>query len=106
MLKRTNRLRDKKTIGDIFKERPIKGALFTVYKKNIASPPRLAVITSGKNIKLATKRNRLRRRLNEIFREVLSDLPPKIQVLVVAKREAAEASYKNLKSELARAIKQ
>lgn len=106
MLPRKNRLRDERTIKSVFKEKPIQARLFVIYKKRSGPPPELLVVTAAKRIKRATRRNRLRRRLHEAFREILPLLPAAFKIIVLAKPEAATASYNEIKNELVQALSQ
>lgn len=106
MLPRKNRLRDREAIEALFQEKPIQTRLFVVYKKKSTPPPQLLVVAGAKKIKRSTRRNRFRRRLHEAFREILPTIPTTLKVIVLARPEAAEADYGEIKDQLAHALAQ
>ncbi len=55
--------------------------------------PRVAFITSTKMFKKAVDRNRTKRRLREVIRELWNEIPKNTQLLFVAKPEAKDADY-------------
>lgn len=75
---------------------------------------RVGIVVSGK-VGNAVVRNRVRRRLREALRELLRERPvvsdqaswngvPSCDMLVIARPEAAEADYKQLKRALERSL--
>jgi ribonuclease P protein component len=53
----------------------------------------------------AVQRNRVRRRLRHLVRERLAELPAASRIVVRANPAAAEASYSELRDDLARCLK-
>ncbi len=74
--RKNNRLLLKKDFDCVFENpKRTKDSNFTVlYKKNSKNYPRLGLIISKKNCKLASKRNRLKRIIRESFRNNISKL--------------------------------
>jgi ribonuclease P protein component len=63
-----------------------------------ARPTRIGVVTS-KKVGGAVVRNRVRRRLREIFRLARPDLSPGWMIITSAKTAAADASFEELREE-------
>ena len=70
---------------------------YTLYfQKNTLEHPRLGIIASKKNIRLAVERNRIRRIVRETFRQ--SKIAPNgIDIVIVVKREAKGVNRKELR---------
>lgn len=66
--------------------------------------PRLGLSVS-KKVGTAVKRNRVRRRLKEIFRSSLQMVPGNLDFVISARPPAAEASFDELNDEFARALR-
>lgn len=102
MLPRTHRLRDKKTVDQVFKAGTLQKAKFFSVRKNSMTPPsQLLVMVGTKVSKKASKRNRLRRQIQEAFQELLPGVPVSLKVVVTVNRAALEARYIELKNTLA-----
>lgn len=69
-----------------------------VLRENEPRPARVGLITS-KRVGGAVVRNKTRRRLREISRACLQNLPPGLNLVVVAKSAAAKATFDELKAE-------
>jgi ribonuclease P protein component len=86
MFSKTNRLQKKNEIdsvfkkGKSFKEGPV---LLKVLKTDLENP-RFAFVISHKVSKRATVRNKLRRRLKNIFQKFLGDKKISMDILVIA----------------------
>jgi ribonuclease P protein component len=81
-----------------------KGKLFSVHVlSNAVGKPRLGLSVS-KKVGTAVERNRVRRRLKEIFRSSADKLPGNLDFVVSARPAAAEASFKELKEEFLGAL--
>ncbi len=65
---------------------------------NTVGKPRLGLSVS-KKVGTAVKRNRVRRRLKEIFRSSLAGLPGELDLVISARPAAAEASFEELSEE-------
>ncbi len=68
-------------------------------RREVEGPTRLGVTVSRK-VGGAVVRNRIKRRIREAFRQRQRELPPGFDLVVVAKREAAEASFRQIEGEL------
>jgi ribonuclease P protein component len=66
--------------------------------------PRLGLSVS-KRVGSSVVRNRVRRRLKEIFRSSVADLPCDLDLVISARPAAAEASFEELKEEFLRSIR-
>jgi ribonuclease P protein component len=69
-----------------------------------SGPCRVGFITS-RRLGVAVVRNRVRRRLREIVREHQHDLRQDLWIVLIAKRDAANASYRALEDEWLRLAK-
>lgn len=91
MLSRQNRLTSSKDFERAFKKtRPIftRNLSFRVFKKNRESyPTRVGFIISNKISKLATRRNALKRQLRKIVHDLISELKPGYDVIIVVKSD-------------------
>jgi len=65
---------------------------------------RVAFVVSKKVSKLAVRRNLIRRRLREAFRQLLEPQTPPLDLIVITHREAVEADYWQLHAALAQAM--
>jgi ribonuclease P protein component len=81
-----------------------RGRLFSVHAlPNGVGKLRLGLSVS-KKVGVAVKRNRVRRRLKEIFRSSARDLPDNLDLVISARPAAAEASFEELNEEFLRAL--
>jgi ribonuclease P protein component len=81
-----------------------RGKLFSVHVlPNTVGKPRLGLSVS-KKVGTAVKRNRVRRRLKEIFRSSTTKLPDNLDFVVSARPAAAEASFEELNEEFLRSL--
>lgn len=62
--------------------------------------PRLGITISNKVEKIAPRRNTFKRRIREIFRKHLKIIRDPWDILVIARKNALEASHSELKEEL------
>lgn len=69
---------------------------FTVWKAQ--APLRLG-ITVSKRVGGAVVRNRVKRLLREVFRHVKDRLPPGLQLVIVAKADAAQLDFQRTRAE-------
>ena len=70
---------------------------------NTVGKPRLGLSVS-KKVGTAVKRNRVRRRLKEIFRSSFARLPGELDLVISARPAAAEASFEELSEEFLRGM--
>jgi ribonuclease P protein component len=66
-------------------------------------PARVGFVV-GKTVGAAVVRNRVRRRLRHLVRDRLAELPPASTLVVRALAAAADASYAELRDDLARCL--
>jgi ribonuclease P protein component len=72
---------------------------FTTWSAQLPqAPPRLG-ITVSKRVGVAVVRTRVKRLLREVFRQNKSRLPPGLQLVIVAKAEAAHLDYPRTSAE-------
>jgi ribonuclease P protein component len=85
--------------------RPIFGPYCTLRireTKNV--PTKVAFITSTKVMKLAVDRNRAKRRMRAIVRELWAELPANFSLLFILKPECKDVDYKKLTEEVRRLV--
>ena len=81
-----------------------RGRLLSIYVlPNALDSPRLGLSVS-RRVGNAVKRNKVRRRLKEIFRALVTSLPDGADFVIVARSPAAEASFEELKDEFLRFV--
>jgi ribonuclease P protein component len=66
--------------------------------------PRRVAFAVTRQIRGAVRRNRARRRMREAFRAVRGVAPPRVALVVIAKRGALEAPFPALRAELRDAL--
>ncbi len=82
-----------------------RGRLFSVHLlPNTLGSPRLGLSVS-KKVGGAVKRNKVRRRLKEIFRSSVESLPNDADFVISARPSAAEASFEELNDEFLRSLR-
>lgn len=91
------RLRTTRDFQEVFADRRrIRSRFFLIYYRSSSTrKPRLGVITGKRNLKLAVKRNRIRRIVREQFRLIQHKLAG-YDIIVIANREAGTATNKEL----------
>lgn len=106
MLAKTHRLTQKRDFEKLSNQgRSVFGPFLTMRVRSVANPvPRIAFITSTKVFKLAVDRNRVKRRLRAILRELLPKVPPSLHILFVVKPEALHAEHLALTAEVERLL--
>ncbi len=81
-----------------------RGSLFSVHLlPNALGSTRLGLSVS-KKVGGAVKRNKVRRRLKEIFRSSMKNLPDDADFVISARPPAAEASFEELNDEFLRSL--
>ena len=82
-----------------------RGTLFSIHAlPNSVGRPRLGLSVS-KKVGVAVKRNAVRRRMREIFRSAVPDLPGGIDIVVSSRAAAADADFEELKREFLAAMR-
>jgi ribonuclease P protein component len=71
----------------------------------LAQPSRLAIAVTTKIDKRATVRNRIKRRVREVFRQYRAHLRTPIDLLVVARRDVQSCTFEQVERELAGALR-
>ncbi len=105
MLVQENRLKDKLVIRNIFKTgRVTKTPFFNIYQKLISSPPQLLVVVSSEVSKSSVRRNLVKRRIRETFREILPEIDSSLKIIVVTQKEILEAPAQEIKKELKKVL--
>ena len=96
----TDPLRDNRNFRRLYaKGRSCVGSCMVLYgRKNRTSGSRLGITVGGK-VGNAVVRNKIRRRLREIYRLHESELAPGFDMVIVARGRAAGAAYACLESE-------
>ncbi len=75
--------------------------LFTlIVSPNNLSTPRFAILISKKNVRLATRRNRLKRQISHILRTNLSTIPSDCDYLIIPKSICMDQDNQNLSTNL------
>ena len=106
MLTKPHRLTQKKDFARLSTQgRSVFGPFVTMRVRSSSEVgPRIAFITSTKVFKLSVDRNRVKRRLRAILRELLPEVPKNIHLLFVVKPEALGASHVDLVAEIRRLL--
>lgn len=109
MISRSNRFHGYNSLRGVYRlGRTARGPLFAI--KARPNPKRrnyrLAVVVSRKVSKSAVARNRMRRRLYELAKEVLAGAQPHDIVITVFHDSLAETSHKDLRSQLKKQLKE
>ena len=71
---------------------------------NTMGKPRLGLSVS-KKVGTAVNRNKVRRRLKEVFRSSAGELPSDTDIVISARPAAAEASFEELNEEFLRSLR-
>jgi len=99
MLPQSNRLRKKEDVDRVFRRgRPVNGGLLMIKSLGSdSSTPRVAVLVGKKLEKKAVHRNRIKRRLREVIRLHIDQLPAGRDLLIVARSsKIRDISWKKL----------
>ncbi|MFZ2804736.1 MAG: ribonuclease P protein component [Patescibacteria group bacterium] len=107
MLPKTRRLTKKKDFMKLAVQgRSVFGPYATLRINHAQSgtKSRIAFITSTKVFKLAVDRNRAKRRMREVLRGLLSEIPDGLSLLFVLKPESRDAKYESLVEEVKRLL--
>ncbi|MDD5696510.1 MAG: ribonuclease P protein component [Candidatus Pacebacteria bacterium] len=107
MLPKINRLKKKKDFEKIFHEgKSIKGptTYFRILKTKEPSP-RVGFIVSKKVSLKAVERNKIRRRMRESVRKVLSTLKGGWDIIIIASPRIKKSSFDEIRGEIEKAFK-
>ena len=107
MFLRKNRLTREKDIEQVFK----RGRYFFVrdlgikFIKNNLDYPRFTCVVSNKISKKAVERNRIKRRLREIIRLTIPNLPQDIDLVVFTRPSIKEIDYQEMEKQIHSCLK-
>jgi ribonuclease P protein component len=94
------RLKGKRNIDKVYKEKSTRGSFFVVRQKsNFLDYPRIAIVVSKKVSPKAVVRNKLKRRTSEVIRLNLEKLQGKDLIITILPH-ATEKDLKELKTDL------
>lgn len=101
MLPRPHRLTKKKDFDLTYQQgKAVGGRLFLIrFKSNQEGRIRVGIVISKKVAKKAVTRNKLKRRIREIVRSVALERKENVDLVIIAKKAATNASYLELESE-------
>lgn len=108
MLPKHNRIVKKTEFQEVLhKGQTIQGKLFglVVYDKSDNSPAKIGIIISKKISKLATRRNRARRLIKEVARELIKNLKPGLRFVFLAKRSIIDANLVEIREDIVKIFK-
>lgn len=107
MLPQENRLRKTRDFDAVFKKGRFFGTKFLIFKymANGLLETRVGFVVGTKVSKSAVKRNRLKRRLREIFRLNLDKIKPGFDISVITRPGAADMEYGDLEKDVIFALK-
>lgn len=102
MLSSKNRLRKKSDINRVFRQgvRMAGNFIFLRFAKNNLNTNRFTFIISSKISKKAVLRNRIKRQLREVFKNISFKQQPGFDFLVVAKPGIINKKFKEIKEEI------
>lgn len=96
---RTERLRSSGEFSSVYSGRRVTGSMFILYYKCIDD--RKAGFTVSKKVsKSAVKRNRLKRRMREVYRRSKSMLPENVSIVIRALPQALGADFNEIEAEI------
>ncbi len=107
MLPRKHRLKKKKEFERVFKEGKAKKKdfLFIKFIKNNLDDTRFGFVVSKKISKKAVVRNKVKRRLREAAREMLSEIKPGYDIVIVAQKGIEKQDFFQIKENLRQLLK-
>jgi ribonuclease P protein component len=105
MLPKTHRLRRMRDFALLSqKGRVVYGPFFTLRFRASDAPTRVGFVVSTKIYKRAHDRNRTKRRLREAIRLIQVSWPEKQDILLIARPEARDAPFEDIKAAVLRAF--
>lgn len=101
MLKKDNRINSPVIFKEILKHGQKKEHQYfkIVFLKNNIKQSRFAVIVSSKNYRLAVQRNLIKRRMRNILKELIIDIPLGFDVLIFIKKDCLNLGFFDLKKQ-------
>ncbi|MDA2930310.1 ribonuclease P protein component [Acidobacteria bacterium AH-259-O06] len=100
------RLRKRREFLDVYKRGDsVRAAHFVLYVLENNLPYHRLGITASRKVGKAVVRNRIKRRVREIFRANKPAISPPCDLVVNIKRSAADVSYQEIKRDFLRAIR-
>jgi len=105
MLPKTERLHRAKDFALLSqKGRVIYSPFYALRLRTSQGPTKVGFVTSTKVFKTAVARNRGKRRMREILRELKSEWPKNLDLLFILKLEVTKADYQELLSQVRRSF--
>ena len=99
MLARPQRLRRMKDFALLSQRgRPVFSATFTLRFRQSNEATKVGFVASNKLFRRANKRNRAKRRMRALLREVMPSWPEKMDLLFILKPDTLTAEYADLKT--------
>ena len=97
-----NRLLNKEQFDAVFqkREKQYSHCFISYVAENTEGFPRVGVILSKKQIRLATQRNTIRRIVKESFRHAIRDLP-NVDIVIIGLKNATQVSKKDFARRIA-----
>ncbi len=84
----------------LFTGKRVSGSMFIIHYKHLGNNGKAGIIVSKKVSKSAVERNKLKRRLREIYRRNRLVLPENISVIIRSMPKAAGADFNEIKREV------
>ena len=94
------RIRKTSEYNALYTGKRVSGSMFIVYYNILGSAGKAGFTVSKKVSKSSVERNKLKRRLREIYRRNKSILPANISVIIRALPKAAGADFNEIKREI------
>jgi ribonuclease P protein component len=107
MLERKNRLAKMRDFLDMSRKgRSVFGPFMTMRVRQIREDePKIGFVTPVKAFKKAVDRNRVKRRMRHLVRELYSEVPRKIHLVILLKPPVKEVGHEELERETRRMLK-
>ena len=106
-MKKQYRINKKSDFEKLFEAKKIYFSRFLIVKSvpNDLAYPRFGMIISTKVSKRAVDRNKIRRRIREIFHLHFNEIKPGVDILAIAKSSMLKLTYKETESEVLKGLK-
>lgn len=107
MFKKENRLTKDKDFDNVFKNgKSSYGKLAGIKTiKNDLNFSRVGILVSTKVSKKAYQRNKIKRRIREIFKEIIKDVKTNQDIVVIVLPQAIEKDFNDLRADICRSAK-